>query len=159
MQKEKYIFIVGFGVEIIAYVLPQKYPNMSDWILQILLYFGICMILFWPIVYLYKFLSRLNLKNNNLKYIPGIVLIIVGVIWIFAVYQNTAPLPQEEKPKEAIESKKYKTLYDCFKNDFGLLKVCNSVKLSKPNSDEVTTIEYNLHMDPSYSLSMSELVY
>jgi|TARA_B100000315_G_scaffold256826_1_gene303768 hypothetical protein len=52
-----------------------------------------------------------------------------------------------EEKKEMAESKKHKTLYNYFENDFGLLAVRSSVKLSKPNSNETTTIEYKLNMD------------
>lgn len=99
--------IVGVGMGIIAFVFPMLYPNTPIWILQLLLYFAIFLIFIWPTVFLYKFLSRLNLRNKSLMYIPGIILIIIGIIWIIAVYRNTvsSPLPKEEKLKVSVESK------------------------------------------------------
>lgn len=65
----------------------------------------------------------------------------------FSAIQNMGDWPIKKIKEEVMESKKPKTLYDYFENDFGLLAVRSSVKLSKPNSNETTAIEYNLHMD------------
>lgn len=61
------------------------------------------------------------------------------------IFKNIS-LPQEEKPKMAVGSEKPKTLYDCFKSQ-NFMKISNSVNLSKPDSDEVINIEYNLCID------------
>ena len=100
---------VGLGMNTIAIVFPMLCPNTPIWILQLLLYFGIFLILIWPFVFLCKFFIKLNPGNKNLMYIPGIILIVSGITWVTVVYLNPAPLSQEEKPKEVIESKNIKT--------------------------------------------------
>ncbi len=45
-------------------------------------------------------------SRGHLMYIPGIILIVIGIAWIIVVYKNSVPLPKEEKPKVLAESKK-----------------------------------------------------
>lgn len=147
------VVIVGIATAI----MPYAYPDIAIWKWRLLFWSCILLLTIFVGMLLYEYISKFEWAKPIIKkleqfqrlfIITLIVSFVVGIIWIFAVSRNTVPLPQEEKPKEVVELKKPKTLYDYFKSDFQkFTKMPQSANLSKPDSSEVINVEYNLYSD------------